>query len=78
MQEIIIAYQGEMALKGLNRTTFESVLLGTMRRRLKMIGRFKIYKAQSTVYAEPESSEVDMDSAFACVGKIVGIAHISR
>ncbi|MEG2930526.1 MAG: tRNA uracil 4-sulfurtransferase ThiI [Ruthenibacterium sp.] len=78
MQEIILAYQGEMALKGLNRATFESVLLGTMRRRLKMVGRFKIYKAQSTVYAEPESPEVDMDSAFACVGKIFGIANISR
>ena len=26
MKEIILAYQGEMSLKGLNRATFESVL----------------------------------------------------
>ena len=29
-----------MALKGLNRATFESVLLKTMRRRLKSLGEF--------------------------------------
>lgn len=78
MQEIILAYQGEMALKGLNRATFESVLLKTMRRRLKMIGKFRVYKAQSTVYAEPEAPEVDMEAAFACMKRIFGIAAISR
>ena len=56
MKEIILAYQGEMSLKGLNRATFESVLLKTMRRRLKSLGNFKIYKAQSTMYAEPALS----------------------
>ena len=53
MKELIMAYQGEMALKGLNRSTFESVLLKTMRRRLKRLGKFNVYKAQSTMYAEP-------------------------
>ena len=57
MKEIILAYQGEMSLKGLNRATFESVLLKTMRRRLKSLGNFKIYKAQSTMYAEPAGDE---------------------
>lgn len=27
MRELILAYQGEMALKGLNRATFESILV---------------------------------------------------
>ena len=36
MRELILAYQGEMALKGLNRATFESILVKTMRRRLKL------------------------------------------
>ena len=27
MREIIMAYQGEMALKGLNKSTFEAVLM---------------------------------------------------
>ena len=53
MKEIILANQGEMALKGLNRATFESVLMKTMRRRLSTVGEFKVYRAQSTMYAEP-------------------------
>ena len=77
MKEIILAYQGEMSLKGLNRATFESVLLKTMRRRLKSLGNFKIYKAQSTMYAEPAGDE-DIDAAEERIGKIFGIAGISR
>ena len=49
MRELILAYQGEMALKGLNRATFESILVKTMRRRLKSLGDFRVYKAQSTM-----------------------------
>ena len=78
MKEIILAYQGEMALKGLNRGTFESVLLKTMRRRLKSVGDFKVYKAQSTMYAEPMDDSADVDKAFDYVSKIFGIATLAR
>ena len=78
MKELIMAYQGEMALKGLNRATFESVLLKTMRRRLKRLGKFNVYKAQSTMYAEPMTDDIDMEAAFDAVSKIFGIATISR
>lgn len=78
MKEIILAYQGEMALKGLNRATFESVLLKTMRRRLKSLGNFKVYKAQSTMYAEPVGDDEDIDEAEDRISKIFGIATISR
>ncbi len=78
MQEIILAYQGEMALKGLNKATFESVLLKNMRRRLKGVGEFKVYKAQSTMYAEPLSEHEDMNEAFLRMSKIFGIATLSR
>lgn len=77
MKEIILAYQGEMALKGLNRATFESVLLKTMRRRLKNVGSWKVYKAQSTMYAEPEA-DADVDAGFERMKKIFGIAAVSR
>lgn len=77
MKEILMAYQGEMALKGLNRATFESVLLKTMRRRLKSLGEWKVYKAQSTMYAEPVG-EVDMDAACESISRIFGIASYSR
>ena len=78
MKEIILAYQGEMALKGLNRGTFESVLLKTMRRRLKALGEFKVYKAQSTMYAEPMDDGADVDKAFDYISKIFGIATLTR
>ena len=78
MKEIILANQGEMALKGLNRATFESVLMKTMRRRLSTVGEFKVYRAQSTMYAEPVDENQDMDAAFDRVSKIFGIATLSR
>ena len=78
MKELILAYQGEMALKGLNRATFESILMKTMRRRLGSLGEFKVYKAQSTLYAEPLDEAADMDEAFSRVQKIFGIAAVSR
>lgn len=77
MKELIMAYQGEMSLKGLNKATFEAALTKTMRRRLKSLGEFKVYKAQSTMYAEPMGDE-DMDEAFIRVQKIFGIASVSR
>ena len=78
MRELILAYQGEMALKGLNRATFESILVKTMRRRLKSLGDFKVYKAQSTMYAEPQdaTAAAHMDEAFERVKKIFGIAAV--
>ena len=71
MRELILAYQGEMALKGLNRATFESILVKTMRRRLKSLGDFRVYKAQSTMYAEPQddAAAAHMDEAFERVKK---------
>ena len=80
MRELILAYQGEMALKGLNRATFESILVKTMRRRLKSLGDFRVYKAQSTMYAEPQddAAAAHMDEAFERVKKIFGIAAVSR
>ena len=49
MREIILVKYGEMALKGLNRGTFEDVLLRNIRYRLKKIGKFSYSRAQSTI-----------------------------
>ena len=40
MQEIILIKNGELALKGLNRATFESVLVKNIKRRLHDLGHF--------------------------------------
>lgn len=78
MKELIMAYQGEMALKGLNRVNFENVLIKNLRNRLKSLGEFKIYNAQSTLYIEPKNDEANTDEAFLRVKQTFGIAAVSR
>src|SRR5699024_6408741 len=78
MKEIIVAYQGEMTLKGLNRGTFEAVLAKSMKYRLKDLGNFKVYKAQSCMYAEPMDDNCDVDAAFDRISYICGFIRLSR
>ena len=78
MQEVIIGYQGEMSLKGLNRNQFESALIKILRYRLKDAGRFAVWCAQSTFYIEPEDDAADLDLAFDRVKKVFGLAAVSR
>ena len=76
--EIILAKYGELALKGLNRNTFEDILMKNIKRRLKPIGSFSYTRAQSTIYIVPESSEMDLDSAMETLKKIFGIAALCK
>ncbi len=78
MKEIILIKNGELALKGLNRRTFEDMLVKNMRRRLESVGKFKFTVAQSTIVAEPEDETIDLDEAVERIGKIFGIAGFSR
>ena len=77
MKEIILIKDGEIALKGLNRSTFEEILIKNIKRRLAGLGKFKCYKAQSTIYIEP-LEECDMEEVEEAVGKIYGIAAYTR
>ena len=78
MKEIILIKNGELALKGLNRRTFEDMLVKNMRRRLESTGKFKFTVAQSTIVAEPEDESIDLDEAVERIGKVFGIAGFSR
>jgi thiamine biosynthesis protein ThiI len=78
MKEIILIKNGELTLKGLNRSNFEDILIKNMRRRLKNLGEVSIRKAQSTIYVEPQSDDFDFDEALERVGLIFGIAGYSR
>lgn len=78
MKEIILIKNGELALKGLNRRTFEDMLVKNMRRRLESIGKFKFTVAQSTIVAEPENESIDLDEAVERIGRVFGIAGFSR
>lgn len=78
MKEIILIKNGELALKGLNRSTFEDILIKNIRRRLKPLGAFEYRKEQSTVSVIPTEDGIDMDEASERVGRVFGIARYSR
>lgn len=78
MKEIILIKNGELALKGLNRSTFEDALVKNMKRRLKDLGNVSIKKSQSTIYVEPQDDDFDFNEALERVSRIFGIAGFSR
>lgn len=77
MKEIILVKNGELALKGLNRSGFEDILIKNLKRRLRSFGEFEYKKSQSTIMIVPVG-DCDMDSASQAVGKVFGIAAYTR
>ena len=77
MEEIILVKNGELALKGLNRSSFEDVLIKNIKRRLRAFGEFEYKKSQSTVMIIPKS-DCDMDGACDAIGRVFGIAAYTR
>lgn len=78
MKEIILLKNGELALKGLNRHTFENQLIKNMKFRLHDLGKIRYVSSQSTITVEPIDENVDLDEAFRRIKMIFGIAGISR
>lgn len=78
MKEIILIKNGELALKGQNRCTFEDKLIKNIKRRLNELGKVTVKKSQSTIYIEPQSEDFDFEEALDRMGKIFGIAGYSR
>ncbi len=78
MKEIILIKNGELALKGLNRSNFEDILIKNIKRRLKSLGEISVRKAQSAIYIEPQSEDFDFCEALERVSLIFGIAGFSR
>lgn len=78
MKEILLAKYGELALKGLNKNSFEAALVKTIRRRVSTAGDFEVYTAQSTAYIEPKNENCDMDYAVEQLKKVFGISALER
>lgn len=78
MQEIVLIKNGELVLKGLNRCTFEDILIKNMRKALSSIGEFKFKKSQSTIMVQPVDDGTDLDDAVEALKKVFGIAALSR
>lgn len=78
MKEIILVKNGELALKGLNRSSFEDILIKNMKRRLSDLGSFEFTKSQSTIMVDPLDDDIDLDDAADIVSRVFGIAALSR
>ncbi len=78
MKEIILCKYGEIVLKGLNRGTFEALLVKELQKRLKGCGNFKVYHEQSTAYIEPLDEGADLDLAMERAQTVFGFVSISR
>lgn len=78
MKEIILCKYGEIALKGLNKSSFESMMVKSIKRRLRSLGEFRITKSQSTLYVEPLGEDADVDEFADRLSKVFGIVKICR
>ena len=78
MKEILLLKYGEIVLKGLNRSFFNTKLESRVRRALKSVqGEFYFDYAQSTLCISG-SDDADMDEAYEKCKKVFGIATVCR
>lgn len=77
MNEVILIKCGELALKGLNRSSFESVLMKNIRQVSKPFGSVKINKSQSTMYVRAQDDS-QLDRIEEAISRVFGIAALSR
>ncbi len=78
LKEVLLVKFGELAMKGLNRRTFEDVLVKNLKHSLSAAGRFTIQNAQSTLTVTPQGQGDDLDLAAEKAAKVFGIAALSR
>lgn len=78
MKEIILIKNGELALKGLNRRTFEDIMIKNMRYRLSKLGKFRFTPSQSTIMVDCDDENVDLSRAEKLLLNVFGIAGLSR
>lgn len=77
MKEIILLKEGELSLKGLNRSNFEDKLIKNIRFRFRDLGKFNFVKSQSTIVIEPENEDIDFSQAVERLKKVFGIVAFS-
>ena len=68
MKEIILIKNGELALKGLNRSNFEAAMVKNLKASLEGLGDIKFVRSQSAVFAIPQSEDFPMDEAMRRTG----------
>lgn len=76
MKQIILAKYGEIILKGLNRHSFEDMLIKNMKTALKDI-EAEIWRAQATIYVDLADKN-EMDEAIDRLKKVFGIVALIK
>ncbi len=77
MDRIILGRIGEIALKGLNRSTFEHRLATNMHKAISDLGPAQIHWSQSRYFVEPEADDFDFDTAVRRLSGVFGLVSIS-
>lgn len=77
MREVLLLKCGELVLKGLNRSRFESRLLHILRARLAPLGDYRLSISQSTIYVEPQEGAPVGEALEAC-RRVFGIVSLCR
>lgn len=78
-QALILARLGEIALKGLNRHTFEQRLFKNLQKRLSAHGQFKIHQSDSRIWITPidTRAQSSLQEALAIASSVFGIVSVS-
>lgn len=77
MKEILIIKYGEIILKGLNRSRFEDLLIGNIKKALPKGSWTDVRKSQAITYVEPAEG-ADVDDIVDRLKKVFGIVFIAR
>ena len=77
MNEIILIKNGELALKGLNRRSFEETLARNIQKAAAPLGGVKVWRSQSTMFVTPLEG-TDIEDAAEAISRVFGIAALSR
>lgn len=76
MKQILLVKYGEIILKGLNRHTFEDLLISNIKKSLHPI-KAEIWRAQATIYVDIQNEE-ETEDAIERLKKVFGIVAIIR
>ncbi len=77
MKNIYLIKYGEIAIKGKNRYIFENSLVDTVKKNLKQLGEFNVWKELGRIIAEPEDNSADPMVVIQTLQRIFGIVGVA-
>ena len=78
MREVILCKYGEIVLKGLNNSYFETTMVSAVKRRMAGLGNCDIHYGQSVLYIEPLDDDFAFEEALRRVKCVFGIVNVIR